>query len=72
MKNLPECPQCGIVGEPLYRTRPKGQRAIFVCEECLRMFPDAPKPDERTTEISETIMPASRVLDAMKKAKGKN
>ena len=50
-----ECPKCGKLGVPLYRNRPKGQRAEFVCMSCIHKDPEAPVPTDEVIEISKTI-----------------
>ena len=45
-----KCKKCGAAGRPLFRDRPKGQAANFVCRQCL---PDgATQPDEETVSIA--------------------
>jgi hypothetical protein len=47
------CEKCGRVEHQLFRDRPKGQRAKFVCYRCLGA--EAPKPSDELLELSEII-----------------
>ena len=50
-----ECPRCGRKNVPLYRNRPKGVRAEFVCEWCLLDFPSAPIPNKEVLEVTKAL-----------------
>ena len=52
-----ECPRCGRKNVPLYRNKPKGVRAAFVCAWCLKDFPSAPTPNEEAKEIAKALTP---------------
>lgn len=56
-----KCPKCKREVEALYRDKPKGQIAEFVCINCV---PETtPKPDKDTTLIAKEI---SRALNRNK------
>lgn len=48
------CPKCGksAFHVPLYRDRPHGEVAKFVCEECL---PEDMKPSDEIKKLVEAI-----------------
>lgn len=57
--NKTQCPDCGMRGVPLYRDRPKGQVASFVCVSCLPA--GAPKPHPEILRLSQTLRDDNRV-----------
>jgi hypothetical protein len=47
-----KCPKCGRPSGKLFRDKPKGQRAKFVC---LRCVPDELRPDKELAQVTEDI-----------------
>jgi hypothetical protein len=52
-----KCSKCKQPAEKLYRDRPKGERAKFVCVFCL---PDEMKPKRALTTTVEDLINALR------------
>ncbi len=50
-----KCPQCKKKVEALYRNKPKGERAGFVCVRCL---PSDMKPDNETVAAADGMWEA--------------
>lgn len=54
------CPQCRNKAEALFRNKPKGEKADFVCIHCL---PPSMKPDSETVAVADGIWGAINALD---------
>lgn len=50
-----KCPQCGMRAEALYRNKPKGEKADFVCIHCV---PVELQPDDETVMVGSGIFQA--------------
>lgn len=50
-----ECPQCKKRTESLYRNKPKGEKADFVCIHCV---PPSMRPDNETVMVANGIWEA--------------
>lgn len=53
---MPKCSVCGVdmADKPLYRSNPKGQPAIWKCEDCIE------KPDSDLKELVDIIHKGER------------